>query len=160
FPTVVAIAVDRGARGLCTGTLVAPDTILTAAHCVDPAVLGYQTQQQVTDATLVLFDATTLQTNPGRGVAAPETLPPPALAAPGDPDVGLIRLSQSITDRAPSPINLDPARAPVGVSVTMVGYGVADDGKAGEGFYLENKTSTSCEPEVSDATFLCFDQQD
>src|SRR5690606_33046047 len=159
FPTVVAIVIDQGARGLCTGTLVAPDIVLTAAHCVHPAVLGYPSQAAVTAATLVVFDSTDLRQN-GNAVAAAETIPVGSFNQPGDPDVGIIRLSRSITDREPSPINLDPAAAPVGISVTMVGYGQDENGGFGRGLYLENKTSFSCtNVGSSDQTFLCFDQR-
>lgn len=37
---IVALIEGKEGQGLCTGTLIAPTVILTAAHCVDPAVLG------------------------------------------------------------------------------------------------------------------------
>lgn len=162
FPTVVAIVVAQGSRGMCTGTLVGPDLVLTAAHCISPSILGYSTQQQVTNETMVVFDGTNLQSGQfGATRSAAATIPHPSFGSPGDPDVGLIRLSQPITDRTPSRINLDPAKAPVGVSVTMVGYGVTENGGGGRGMYLENKSSVSCAGTgASDGTFLCFNQQD
>ena len=160
FPTVVGIVIAGGARGVCTGTQVAPDLILTAAHCISPAVLGFSTQEQVTAETVVYFDSTQLGAN-GTAIAAAETIPHSAFGQPGDPDVGLIRLSFAKEDRTPSPINLDNSAVPAGTTVDMVGYGVADDGNAGELFYLEDKTTTSCSASgFSDATFLCFNQQD
>jgi uncharacterized protein (TIGR03382 family) len=162
FPTVVAVVIDQGRRGMCTGTLVGPDLVLTAAHCIDPAILRMASQDQVTSTTQIVFDGTDLQSGQfGDVVGARETIPYPGFNQPGDPDVGLVRLTRPITDRAPSPVNLDPAGAPIGLSVTMVGYGVTEQGGGGRNMFLENKTSSSCAPAgVSDATFLCFSQTD
>jgi MYXO-CTERM domain-containing protein len=37
WPAVGAYAIDGGYGGMCTGTLVAPDIVLTAAHCAEGA---------------------------------------------------------------------------------------------------------------------------
>jgi hypothetical protein len=161
FPTVVAIAVDSGRRGLCTGTLVAPSIILTAAHCIDPATVEYSSPDEVTENTVVFFDSADLSSPVSPPVAVAATTPHADFRDPGDPDVGVIRLAAPRTDRAPSPINFDPDSAPVGVSVTMVGYGISDSGSAGRAFFLESKSSVSCSSAgVSDQTFLCFNQTD
>lgn len=158
FPTVVGILLAQGAG--CTGTLVAPDLVLTAAHCISPRSLGQPSQQAVTDGTVVFFDSTNLPVN-GQTINAADTIPHPSFVQPGDPDVGLIRLANPKNDREPSPINFDPGAAPPGTAVDMVGYGVNDSGGAGPLFYLANKVTTSCSAGgFSDATFLCFNQQD
>lgn len=162
FPTVVAVVIDQGRRGMCTGTLVGPDLVLTAAHCIDPGILGMASQDQVTSTTQIVFDATDLQSGDfGDVVDARETIPHTGFNQPGDPDVGLVRLSRALDGRAVSPVNLDPEAAPVGLSVTMVGYGVTEQGGGGRNMFLENKTSSSCAAGgVSDGTFLCFSQTD
>ena len=40
--------------------LVAEDKVLTAAHCINPSVLGYSSQQAVTNDTTVVLDTTSL----------------------------------------------------------------------------------------------------
>jgi trypsin len=167
YPTVVAIVVAGGQRGLCTGTLVAPDLVLTAAHCVSPATLGYDSQEELTAETQVIVGRLDLRRSGGRIIDAEKTIPLPTFAGPSDADIGLIRLPGRITDITPSPINLDPAAAPIGVEVAMVGYGLTsseDQSSAGTEMVLARKPSISCASQqgsgASDATFLCFSQTD
>lgn len=163
FPTVVALLFDMGRRGLCTGTLVAPDLILTAAHCVSTQVTQYPTQDEVTANTLAIIDGTNLLAGTGTVVAVSATIPHPGFGSPGDPDVGLVRLSQPLTDRVPTPLNLVAADAPIGTNVTMVGYGLSEPGNqmsAGTAMVLDSKSSVACTNGVSDSTFLCWDQTD
>jgi hypothetical protein len=161
FPTTVAVS--NG--GLCTGTLIAPELVLTAAHCLTPSLLGASSQEQVTANTQVVFDSDDLFSGGGRAVRAAETYPHPGFSINnlGDNDIGLIRLAQPVTDREPTPINRFHDDAPVGMSVTMVGYGVSQVGgnSAGRLYVLPEKKATSCSSYgAADANLLCYSQTD
>tara|TARA_R110002073_G_scaffold303128_1_gene471129 strand:- start:85328 stop:86491 length:1164 start_codon:yes stop_codon:yes gene_type:complete len=161
FPTTVAIS--NG--GLCTGTLIAPDLILTAAHCITPALLGANSQAQVTSQTQVLIDADSVFNDSGSRIQAADTIPHPSFSVNslGNNDIGLIRLATPVTDRLPTPINRFNEDAPAGIIVTQVGYGATQVGgsQAGNLFAIDAKATTSCSPfGVSDANLLCFSQTD
>ncbi|MCP4448955.1 MAG: trypsin-like serine protease [Myxococcales bacterium] len=159
FPTTVAIS--NG--GLCTGTLIAQDLVLTAAHCVLPSLLGVGTQDQVTGQTQVIFDTDDLYSSGGRAIQAAETIPHPdfSINGLGDNDIALIRLQTPVTDRTPTPINRSREDAKAGLLVTQVGYGATQVGgsQAGRLFAIDAKRSTSCSNfGSSDDKLLCFSQ--
>src|SRR5439155_7548386 len=79
----------------------------------------------------------------------------------GKNDSGLIKLASPVTTMTSVPVNLVAASAPVGVQVTMVGFGATAVGGGGNvGVeYVVQQTSIACTGgEGSDANLLCFSQ--
>jgi secreted trypsin-like serine protease len=122
--SVVLIVGSRG--NFCTGTAIARDLVLTAAHCVAPGA----------DYKLVEFDAARQPTL--KDVASVARHPlfdlNTLLGHRATADVALLKLgAPRPASRAPAPLVANRAPVAVGDRFTVAGYGVAvrGDGKSG-----------------------------
>lgn len=159
-PTALAILVDAtvnfdqfggGTQDIttviCTGTLIAPDVVLTAAHCTDMTALtmGFGTVER--EEFYVTFDpdlSAIAEAGQGQGGTPPE-IPASAVPVreyvrhegfsldsmgsvdgPGDyKDVALLFLSTTVDDVTPAVV-IDPSEVPqltVGSAVSIAGWG-------------------------------------
>jgi secreted trypsin-like serine protease len=136
WPMTGAIIVEAQHAVICSSTLIAPDVVLLAAHCVDPAALqsfGYSGPMVWTrESNLAAFDGSGAPDLPYdavviTGVAFPAQF---SLNAMGEGvalnhDVGLAFLAQAQLD-APLgylPSDEEAETIATGVGVTVVGWG-------------------------------------
>jgi secreted trypsin-like serine protease len=116
---VAVVAVQRASTGtLCSGTLVAPSVVLTAAHCL----YGIPASDL---RVLVGDDITTpSQTATAAGVVTYPTYTGEASGVPGGVDLGAVILASPLSV---APVAVDTATSDVGQGtvVTLVGFGVS-----------------------------------
>jgi secreted trypsin-like serine protease len=121
--SVVTIIGSRGT--FCSGALIAPDLVLSAAHCVMPGA----------DYKIVLYDA---QRQPQlrevkRVASHPQFNVQGIVAHRASADVALLHLSEPLKARTPAPSGtpLEPIAAGARFSVAGIGVTRRGDGKTG-----------------------------
>lgn len=125
-PATVALVV--GANGqyeqFCTGTLVSPKTVVTAAHCIN--AYGGQYNYFVNFGTYA--------SQPTRSVKVVSQLAHPLYAGSGSHDFGVLQLQNAVTDVAPIEMNATPlTQADVGKPIRHAGFGVTSGAQNGAG---------------------------
>lgn len=118
---MAVVALSRYVQGnfypYCTGTLIAPKTILTAAHCVDQQITPY-----------AVFG--TYPSNPTQYVQVAQQVRHPNFSFQTlTADIAVLRLASAVLNVTPIPINTKATEltsAHVGLSIRHVGFGVQD----------------------------------
>ncbi len=125
---VLVIATNGPGRSFCTGAVVSPHVVLTAAHCVDPAVVGV-------GSTVQLFVGDDLndpqQANDEANYVAAQArafdVGFDAKRIESGHDVGVV-IAQNPLSAAPLPMNRAAlTEADLDAPVRLVGYGITGD---------------------------------
>ncbi len=117
-PAVVAMALGYGGRyqSLCTGTLIGPKTVITAAHCI--YANGTNSPYYATFGTYV--------SSPSAAVRIVNQVKNPQYGGQNN-DFGLLQLDRAVLNVVPIRLNETPLTAAmVGLDVRHSGFGVTD----------------------------------
>ncbi|EYD77312.1 Trypsin domain protein [Rubellimicrobium mesophilum DSM 19309] len=116
---------DIGGKGFCTGTLIAPDLVLTAAHCLYDRATATPVEASRIEFRAGLRDGWSVATRMAR-----RAMPPPAYrfdpgagAAESRNDLALVELDQPIGTAGVHPFETAPEVA-AGAQVSVVSYAV------------------------------------
>ena len=120
-PAVVALTSND--LPFCTGTLISPSVVLTAAHCVD----------MITSNTTIFFGADSFGEGTHVGVLKDHQHPGWTGSVENDHDIAMLLLDTPQSASLPVPLNTSPATQHIGADYRIVGYGVSESGGSSDG---------------------------
>ncbi len=122
FPAVAAIYVGTG---ICSGTLIAPNYVLTAGHC------AFDERGRLLRDMSEIFVAVGNEERGARSITVHPDYDNQAIpCTEGIPDASLIELDSPINSVAPIPLSSTPPA--IGSQLLLVGYGMLGTGETGE----------------------------
>lgn len=135
-PAVVALTVQG--QPFCTGTLVSPFTVVAAAHCIHPEVVGFPVEM-----VSVFFGQQVGQGGTYIDVVDGQYHPAWSQSGAGDYDVAVLRLAQP-AEVAPIPmISGSLGSGFLGETVRLVGFGVTGPEQGGGGLKRETTATVA-----------------
>lgn len=145
-----AVALSRSGHAFCTGTLVSPSVVATAAHCVD---------MLVGDPEVTIFFGTDIESG-GTRIAVQDTIAHPMWTGDlsGGHDVGLLLMNYPMKEIDAIPLSTFDMTGLIGTEVERVGFGIYDAAtRAQDGKKRAGVTTVTSVPAGAD-TFIAGDQ--
>ncbi len=147
YPAVAQITFGYAFQ--CTGTLISPDTVLTAGHCSSMTSLAVASPASYPPQTIIVRIGHHENSTGGEVVPVSRVIMQPSYVGPGAThDISLLRLSRNST-KAPVKVagTADTGLWTAGTLETIVGWGVTKEGGSSPKILQEARV-----PIVSDAT--------